>query len=102
MVRRGEVYWVNLDPTFGSEIKKTRPCLVVSPNVLNKQVPRVLIAPLTSKGASLPSRVIVDFNQKTAKILLDQIRSIDKKRLQQKIGVIPLSIWQPTLIEMFS
>lgn len=102
MVKRGEVYWVSLDPTFGSELRKTRPCLVVSPNVLNKQVPRVLIAPLTSKGVSLPSRVVVNFNKKTAKILLDQIRSIDKKRLKEKIGTISLSIWQPTLIEMLS
>ncbi len=102
MVKREEVYWVRLDPTIGSEIRKTRPCLVVSPDDINTNTPRVIIAPLTSKGSDAGCRPMVNFNQQNSRILLDQMRSIDKRRLKQKIGTIPLSIWQPTLIEMFS
>jgi mRNA interferase MazF len=71
MVKRGEVYWVNLDPTVGTEIKKTRPCLIVSPDDLNAILPRVMIAPLTSKGQKLSCRPEVSFNGKNTRILLD-------------------------------
>ena len=100
VVKRGEVYWVNLDPTKGSEIKKTRPCLIISTNDMNKALPRVLIAPITSKDQSLGCRPTTTFNDKHARILLDQIRSVDKLRLGKKIGQIPLSIWHSVLLEM--
>lgn len=100
MVKRGEIYWVVLDPTLGSEIKKTRPCLIVSPNDMNAVLPRVLIAPITSKGQPLGCRPSVKLAGKQAKILLDQIRSVDKARLQAKMGTIPKSVWHDVLLEM--
>ena len=100
MVKRGEVYWVNLDPTVGTEIKKTRPCLIVSPDDLNAILPRVMIAPLTSKGQKLGCRPEVNFNDKNARILLDQLRTIDKQRLLGKIGEIEKVLWHPILLEM--
>lgn len=102
MVRRGDVYWIELDPTVGSEIKKMRPCLIVSPDDMNSALPRVIIAPITSKGQSLGCRPEVVFNGKKAKILLDQVRSVDKKRLQSKMGKIPLESWHETLMQMFA
>ncbi|MEI6746312.1 MAG: type II toxin-antitoxin system PemK/MazF family toxin [Methylococcaceae bacterium] len=100
MVKRGEVYWVNLDPTVGTEIKKTRPCLIVSPDDLNAILPRVMIAPLTSKGQKLGCRPEVSFNGKNTRILLDQLRTIDKQRLLGKIGEIEKALWHPILLEM--
>jgi mRNA interferase MazF len=102
VVARGEVYWVNLDPTVGSEIKKTRPALVVSPDDLNVALPRVIIAPLTSKGQSLGCRPEVNFAGKPALILLDQLRSVDKRRLASKMGEIELKLWHPILLEMLA
>lgn len=102
MVRRGEVYWVNLDPTVGTEIKKTRPALVVSPDDMNAVLPRVIIAPLTSKGQPLGCRPEVTITGKKARILLDQVRCVDKIRLTNKIGEIDHSLWHPVLLEMFS
>jgi len=102
MVKRGEVYWVNLDPTIGTEIRKTRPALVVSPDDLNEALPRVMIAPLTSKGQPLGCRPEVVFNGKSARILLDQLRSVDKCRLSGKMGMIKSSLWHPVLLEMLS
>lgn len=102
MVARGEVYWVNLEPTIGTEIKKTRPALVVSPDDLNAALPRVIIAPITSKGQPLGCRPEVVFVGKKARILLDQIRSVDKRRLMGKMGEIELSVWHPVLLEMLS
>ncbi len=100
MVKRGEVYWVNLDPTVGTEIKKTRPCLIVSPDDLNEILPRVIIAPLTSKGQKLGCRPEVVFNGKNTRILLDQLRTIDKQRLLGKMGEIEKSLWYSILLEM--
>lgn len=102
VVARGEVYWVNLEPTIGTEIKKTRPALVVSPDDLNAALPRVIIAPITSKGQPLGCRPEVVFMGKKARILLDQIRSVDKRRLTGKMGEIELSVWHPVLLEMLS
>ncbi|CAH1072476.1 type II toxin-antitoxin system PemK/MazF family toxin [Candidatus Nitrotoga sp. 1052] len=102
MVARGEVYWVNLEPTIGTEIKKTRPALIVSPDDLNAALPRVIIAPITSKGQPLGCRPEVVFVGKKARILLDQIRSVDKRRLTGKMGEIELSVWHPVLLEMLS
>lgn len=100
MVKRGEVYWVNLDPTFGSEIKKTRPALIVSPDDLNKALSRVIIAPLTSKGQPLGCRPEIVFNNRPSRLLLDQIRSVDKRRLLDKIGEIDKDLWHSVLLEM--
>ncbi|HEY4696991.1 MAG TPA: type II toxin-antitoxin system PemK/MazF family toxin [Gallionella sp.] len=102
VVKRGEVYWVNLDPTIGTEIKKTRPALVVSPDDLNAVLPRVIIAPLTSKGQPLGCRPEVKFKGKLAHILLDQIRSVDKRRLAGKMGEIDMTVWHPVLLEMLA
>ena len=100
MVKRGEVYWVNLDPTIGTEIKKTRPCLIVSRDDLNSSLPRVIIAPLTSKRQKLACRPEIDFAGKKTRILLDQIRTIDKQSLLGKMGEIENGLWHPVLLEM--
>ena len=102
MVRRGEVYWVNLDPTIGTEIKKTRPALVVSPDDMNAALPRVIIAPLTSKGQPLGCRPEVTVAGKRARILLDQVRCVDRIRLNSKIGEIDHALWHPVLLEMLA
>ena len=102
VVKRGEVYWVNLDPTVGSEIKKTRPALIISPDDMNSILPRVIVAPITSKGQTLGCRPELQFNGKPARILLDQIRSVDQQRLGNKLGEIPLNIWHKTLLEMLA
>lgn len=102
VVKRGEVYWVNLDPAIGTEIKKTRPALIVSPDDMNEVLPRVIIAPLTSKGQSLGCRPEIEFAGKPARILLDQIRSVDKRRLSGKMGEIEMQKWHPVLLEMLA
>jgi mRNA interferase MazF len=102
VVKRGEVYWVNLDPTVGSEIKKTRPCLIVSPDDLNNALPRIIIAPLTTQGQKLGCRPEIVFNNKHQRILLDQLRTIDKTRLGDKMGEIENRLWHPILLEMLA
>jgi mRNA interferase MazF len=102
VVKRGEVYWVNLDPTSGTEIKKTRPALIVSPDDMNTALPRVIIAPLTSKGQPLGCRPEVRIAGKRARILLDQLRAVDKQRLAGKAGKIDLAKWHPLLLEMLA
>lgn len=102
MVKRGDVYWVNLDPTIGTEIKKTRPALIVSPDDMNAALPRVIIAPLTSKGQPLGCRPQVKFAGKSARILLDQLRSVDKRRLAGKMGEIGMQKWHSVLLEMLA
>ena len=84
--RRGEVYWVNLDPTIGSEIRKTRPCLVVSPDEINHTIRTVIIAPMTTKGQPDPTRVPCRFKGKDGQVVLDQIRTVDRVRLVKKLG----------------
>ena len=101
-IKRGEVYWVTLDPTVGSEIRKTRPALIISPNDMNATLPRVMIAPLTSKGQPLGCRPEIVFYGKPARILLDQIRTIDKQRLSGKLGEIELAVWHSVLLEMLA
>lgn len=102
VVKRGEAYWVNFDPTAGSEIQKTRPALIVSPDDMNAALPRVIIAPLTSGGQPLGCRPEVEFKDKSARILLDQLRSVDKQRLGSRMGKIDLALWHPVLLEMFA
>ena len=102
MVKRGDVYWVNLDPTVGTEIRKTRPALIISPDDMNAVLPRVLIAPLTSGGQALGCRPEWAFAGKRSRILLDQLRSVDKSRLAGYMGEIPLPVWHPVLLEMLA
>jgi mRNA interferase MazF len=102
LVKRGEVYWVNLDPTVGTEIKKTRPALIISPDDLNSSLPRIIIAPITSKGQMLGCRPEIVLGGRNGRILLDQLRSVDKRRLLGKMGTIDHSIWHPILLEMLA
>jgi len=102
MVKRGEVYWINLDPTVGTEIKKTRPALIVSPDDMNTALPRVIVAPLTTKGLALGCRPEVNFGNRPARILLDQIRAVNKRRLLGKMGEIDTDLWHPVLMEMLA
>jgi mRNA interferase MazF len=85
-VNRSEVYLVNLDPTVGSEFRKTRPCLVVSPDELNHAIRTVIVAPLTTKGQGYPTRVACRFKGKVGQVVLDQIRTVDRARLVKKLG----------------
>jgi mRNA interferase MazF len=89
-VHRFEIWLVQLDPTRGSEIKKTRPCVVISPDEMSA-LKTAIVAPMTSKGFSYPTRIQYTFRRKKGLILLDQIRASDKSRLIQKIGVISQS-----------
>jgi mRNA interferase MazF len=88
VVQRFEVYLVNLDPTLGSEIQKTRPCLIISPDEMNHHIATVIIAPMTTKGRDYPTRVNCQFEGKSGQIVLDQIRTVDKSRLVKKLGKI--------------
>jgi mRNA interferase MazF len=87
--RRGEVHLVGLDPTRAREMKKTRPCVVVSPDELNAHLRTVIVAPLTSAGAPSPFRVPCHFERTPGSIVLDQIRTVDRERLLRRIGSIP-------------
>ncbi|MDW7761920.1 MAG: type II toxin-antitoxin system PemK/MazF family toxin [Acidobacteriota bacterium] len=87
-VRRFEVYLVNLDPTVGSEIRKKRPCVVVSPAEMNRHIRTVIVAPMTTKGRDYPTRVKCRFGGKDGQVVLDQLRTVDKERLVQRLGEI--------------
>jgi mRNA interferase MazF len=88
VANRFDVYLTNLDPTLGSEIQKTRPCLIISPDEMNRHIRTVIIAPMTSATKNYPTRVNCNFKKKEGQIVLDQIRTIDKQRLVKKIGSI--------------
>lgn len=88
MVKQYEVYFINLDPTKGSEVKKTRPCVVLSPNEMNKHLNTLIISPLTSTIKDYPTRIDVQVKRKNGQVMLDQIRTIDKSRLESKLGSI--------------
>lgn len=85
-VNRFDIYLVNLDPTVGNEIRKTRPCLVVSPNETNRYLQTIIVAPMTTKGNAYPTRVLCRFRRKQGMIALDQIRAVDRNRLFKKLG----------------
>ena len=87
-IKRFSVVLVILDPTVGREIKKTRPCLVISPDEMNDWISTVIVAPMTSKGRDYPSRVNCSFEGISGQVVLDQIRSIDKKRIIKNLGRI--------------
>jgi mRNA interferase MazF len=104
-VKRGEIWLVNLDPTLGSEIKKTRPCVIVSPPELNQHLRTVMMAPMTSKGFAAPFRVPVTHAGTKGLIVLDQLRSVDKLRLVKKTGQVSaktLGTVLKTLQELFA
>ena len=86
LMNQYEVVLVNLDPTIGSEIKKTRPCVVISPNEMNKYLNTIVIAPMTSSSKSYPTRIEVNSNNRKGWVVIDQIRTIDKERITKKIG----------------
>src|SRR2546423_7683926 len=88
VVKRFDVYRINLDPTIGSEIQKTRPCLIISPDEMNRFIRTVIVAPMTTKGKSYPTRVACKFQGKHGQIVLDQIRTVDKARLVRRLGKI--------------
>jgi len=88
VVQRFDVFLINLDPTIGSEIKKTRPCLIISPDEMNRHIRTVIIAPMTTAEKDYPTRVACKLQNKQGQIVLDQIRTIDKARLIKKLGTI--------------
>jgi mRNA interferase MazF len=98
VVKRFEAYLVNLDPTTGKEIQKTRPYLIISPDEMNNHVVPVIIAPMTTKGRDYPTRVNCIFEGKNGQIVLDQIRTIDKSRLVKKLGKISTSLQKEVLV----
>lgn len=105
VIKRFDVYLVNLDPTEGHEIRKARPCLIVSPDEMNRYIATVIVAPMTTKGRDYPTRVQCTFKGKNGQVVLDQIRTIDKSRLVQKLGRIDKQTQEEVLsilAEMFA
>jgi len=87
-MKQYDVFLINLDPTIGHEIKKTRPCVIISPNEMNEVIQTIIIAPMTTKSHKYPTRIPVTFKNKKGWIVLDQIRTIDKARLVKHLGSI--------------
>ena len=94
---RGEIWLVNLDPALGSEIRKTRPCVIISPAEMHDHLRTVLVAPMTTKGRAAPFRINVTHRGKMGLILLDQIRAVDKTRLVKKMGSVTAKTLTSTL-----
>ncbi len=104
-VSRFDVYLVNLDPTIGREIKKTRPCIIISPDEMNRHIRTVIIAPMTTKERPYPTRVACRFKGKPGQVVLDQLRTIDKERLAKRLGRIDSRVAEAVLLvlsEMFA
>lgn len=97
---RGEVYLVRLDPTQGSEIQKTRPCLVVTPDELNRSLRTVIVAPMTTAGHAYPWRVPCHFNSRSGFVALDQLRAVDTVRLVKKAGRLAPSAFSAVLLSL--
>ena len=105
VIKRFDVYLVILDPTIGSEIKKTRPCVIISPDEMNRHVATMIVAPMTTKGRSYPTRVACTFQGKNGQVVLDQIRTVDKLRLARKLGRLKVETQREVLsvlTEMFT
>jgi mRNA interferase MazF len=100
VVKRGEVWLVNLDPTVGSEIQKTRPCVVISPPEMHDYLRTAIVAPMTTGSHPAPFRIAVRHGGKEGLILLDQIRAIDKTRLVKRAGSIPPAALSATLVAL--
>jgi len=90
-ISRFDIFLISLDPTKGSEIKKTRPCVVISPNEMNRNIRTVIVAPMTSSKRNYPTRVNLMFQNKSGQIVLDQIKTVDQQRLIKKLGSISSS-----------
>jgi len=86
VARQYEIYLINLDPTVGHEIKKTRPCVVLSPDEMNRNISTVIIAPMTTKSRDYPTRVSLTFQRRSGWIVVDQIRTVDRIRLVKRLG----------------
>lgn len=97
MVKRGEIWLVNLDPTVGSEIRKVRPCVVVSPGEMHDHLRTVIVAPMTTKSRPAPFRIAVAHGGRKGLILLDQVRAVDKTRLSKKLGAVSAKTLTSTL-----
>ncbi|MCU0570111.1 MAG: type II toxin-antitoxin system PemK/MazF family toxin [Oculatellaceae cyanobacterium Prado106] len=105
VVKRFDVHLINLDPTVGGEIQKTRPCLIVSPDEMNRYIGTVIIAPMTTQGRDYPTRIFCEFQGKAGQIVLDQLRTVDKTRLIRRLGCIDTVTQQKVLTvlcEMFA
>ena len=97
-VSRGDIYLVSLNPTRGSEIRKTRPCVIVSPDELNAHLRTLIVAPLTTGGYPYPFRVRCQFDDKDGHLVADQIRAVDRDRLIKRLGILD----KDTLVELLS
>jgi len=105
VVSRFDIYLVQLDPTRGREIQKTRPCLIISPDEMNRHIDTVIIAPMTTRGRSYPTRVPVRFKRKSGQIVLDQIRTVDRGWLVKRLGKLDVATADKVLAllaEMFA
>jgi mRNA interferase MazF len=105
VVKRGDIWLVNLDPTIGSEIKKSRPCVVISPPELNSLLRTVMVAPMTTKGFPAPFRVPITHAGTKGLIVLDQLRTVDKSRLAKRLGATStktMSLVLATLQDFFA
>jgi mRNA interferase MazF len=103
--RRFEVWLVSLDPTRGSEIRKTRPSVVVSPDEMNRNIQTVIVAPMTTARREYPTRVSIRFESRNGQIVLDQIRTVDRTRLLRRLGALPPATARRAcgvLVEMFT
>ena len=92
VVRQYEIFLVSLDPAVGHEIRKSRPCVVLSPDEMNDHIATVIIAPMTTKTPPYPTRVPLAFEGKDGWIVLDQLRTVDRRRLAKKLGAVPLDV----------
>jgi mRNA interferase MazF len=88
VVLQYDIYLINLDPTIGREIKKMRPCVVISPDEMNRHISTIIIAPMTTKSHKYPTRVPLKFKSKTGWIVVDQLRAVDKRRFIKKLGFL--------------
>ena len=105
VISRFDVFLVRLDPVEGHEIQKTRPCLVISPDEMNRNIGTVIVAPMTTRGNPYPTRVPVTFQGKAGQIVLDQIRTVDRRRLLKCLGRVSDAITRKVLTilgEMFA
>ena len=105
VARRFDVFLANLDPAGGSEVRKTRPCLIISPDEMNRYIATIIVAPMTTKGRGYPTRVSCHIEGKDGQIVLDQIRTIDKTRLVKHLGRVSAPTQKlvlATLAEMFA
>ena len=105
MMTRGDVHLVRLDPTLGSEIHKTRPCVIVSPDELNEHLRTVIVAPMTTGGRGYPWRIRCRFQNRSGYVVLDQLRTVDRERLVKRLGALSTKTVVEVLVglqEMFA